>query len=279
MIIVDLNQIMYSTVVHTVTQYDAPTIDEGLVRHIALNIIRSIRNKFKNDFGELVIATDSYKYWRRDYFPYYKANRKKNRDKSSLDWPSIFNCMNTLKAELKQFFPYKYIEVEGAEADDIIAALVHRYRDEDILIISGDKDFVQLHKFDNVKQYDAVNKKFIKVSDPLKTLNEHILKGDVGDGIPNVVSPDNCFVLGERQKRLTKGIQESLVAIQLQTDHPLYRNYIRNKTLIDLECIPDQLRTNIIKTFEEQTGRSRSHLMNYFIKNKLKTLMESINDF
>lgn len=279
MIILDLNQIMYSTVLHNVTSKYAPELDEGLVRHIALNIIRSVRTKFKVEYGELVIATDSYKYWRKDFFPYYKANRKKNREKSNLDWIAIFNCMNTIKAELKEFFPYKYIEVEGAEADDIIAALVQEYQDEDIMIVSGDKDFAQLQKYDNVKQYDVVNKKFIKVSDPLQTLHEHILRGDVGDGIPNIVSSDNCLVLGERQRRLTKNIQDGLSGIRLQLDHPLYRNYIRNKTLIDLDCIPSQLKVDILVAYNNQSGRNRSHLFNYFMKNKLKNLMEQINEF
>lgn len=279
MIILDLNQIMYSTVLQNVTSKNGPELDESLVRHVALNVIRSIRTKFKKEYGELVIASDSYKYWRRDFFPYYKANRKKNREKSNLDWTSIFQCMNNIKAELKEFFPYKYIEVEGAEADDIIAALVQEYSDENILIVSGDKDFAQLQKHDNVKQYDMVNKKFIKVSDPLQTLHEHILKGDVGDGIPNVVSNDNCLVLGERQRRLTKNIQDGLLSIQLQVDHPLYRNYIRNKTLIDLECVPAQLKSNIIATYEQQESGNRSKLFNYFMQNKLKNLMEQINEF
>lgn len=274
MIIVDLNQIMYSTVLRE----PGLEVDEGAVRHIVLNILRSIRTKFKNDYGQIVIAADSYKYWRREFFPYYKANRKKSRDESKLDWTRIFECMNTIKAELKEFMPYKYIEVESAEADDIIATLVKTYQDERILIVSGDGDFKQLQKFKHVTQYDTVGKKFVKVDDPYQFLKEHILKGDAGDGIPNIVSNDNVFVLGQKQNRTTKKVQDDCVAIELRPDHPLYRNYIRNKTLIDLEMVPQKIQDQIIACYEA-SNPNRSKIMKYFMDKRLKSHLESLNEF
>lgn len=280
MILVDLNQIMYSTILHNLTQKNNnPELDIGIIRHVALNVLRSINKKFKNDYGEMILAIDSYKYWRKDFFPYYKANRKKARQKSPLDWPSIFQCMNNFKAELKEIKLYKYIEVEGAEADDIIASLVQKYYDQDILIVSGDKDFAQLQKHRNVKQYDILNKKFIKVSDPLKALEEHIIKGDPGDGIPNILSNDNCFVLGQRQKNITKKFLQNMNGMTFHAEHEYTRNYSRNKTLIDLEMIPTRIKENVLKVYEEQQTGNRSELFNYLIKNKLKNLLESINDF
>lgn len=273
MIIVDLNQIMYSSILQ-----DKMNINEGLVRHIALNTLRSIKKKFI-DGGELVIASDSYKYWRKECFPYYKANRKRAREKSNLNWQNIFSCMNNMKQELKDIRLYKYLEVEGAEADDIIATLANYITDQEVIIVSGDKDFAQLQKNSNVKQYDILNKRYLRVSNPLMVLEEHILKGDVGDGIPNVLSEDNCFVMGQRQKKLTKKIQQSLVGISFNPDHDHYRNYMRNKRLIDLDMIPDKIKSDILMAYNCDEKYDRSKLLNYLIKNRLNVLLQSINDF
>ena len=162
-------------------------VEEGMVRHMVLNAIRSYKQKFSHEYGEMIIACDNTNYWRKQIFPYYKANRKKAIEKSELNWKDIFECMNKIRAELKEFFPYKVIDVESAEADDIIGTLTREFSSElnngvKILILSGDKDFIQLHVYPNVSQYDPVRKKWIKHEDPERFLHEHILKGDAGDG-------------------------------------------------------------------------------------------------
>jgi len=264
--------------------YTNAQIDENMVRHMVLNSLRSYRQKFSDEYGELVIACDNTNIWRKKVFPYYKANRKKNQEKSELDWKSIFDCMGKIRSELKEFFPYKVVDIESAEADDVIATLVENFSEfnpEDILILSGDKDFIQLHKYSNVKQYNPVMKKWIKHDDPIQYLNEHILKGDSGDGVPNVLSNDNCFVVGERQKPLTQKKIDQLLSDGLPTklDHPLYRNYKRNQQLIDLSFVPDDIRKKVIDSYNSQEDRSRDKMFNYFMANKLKNLMEHIQEF
>ena len=246
-----------------------------------LNSLRSYKTKFGDEYGEMVIACDNTNYWRRQAFPYYKANRKKAQEKSEMDWKSIFECMNKIRAELKEFFPYRVIDIESAEADDIIATLVRTNPFETILILSGDKDFIQLHTYGNVKQYDPVRKKYIKHDNPDRYLAEHILKGDSGDGVPNVLSSDNCFVVGERQKPLTQKKIDALIELGLEgkTDHPLARNFMRNKQLIDLTMIPKEINAKVIESYDSQDGKDRSKLMNYFIANRLKNLTEHISEF
>ena len=129
-----------------VGNYATNALDENLFRHMVLNTIRANKVKFGITFGEFVIACDDKKLWRRDFFPYYKANRKKAREESDVDWPAIFNTLNKIKLELKEYFPYRVIQIEGAEADDIIGTIVHNY-DDRILILSGDKDFRQLQRY------------------------------------------------------------------------------------------------------------------------------------
>jgi hypothetical protein len=282
MIIVDLNQVMLSNLHMQIGNHTNAKIEENMVRHMVLNSLRSYKQKFGEEYGELVIACDNTNYWRKQLFPYYKANRKKAQEKSEMDWKSIFECMNKIRSELKEFFPYRVIDIESAEADDVIATLVNDVIvSEGFLILSGDKDFIQLHKYDNVKQYDPVRKKWIKHDNPEQYLLEHVLKGDSGDGVPNVLSSDNCFVVGERQKPLTQKKIDALIELGLdgKFDHQLARNYSRNKQLIDLSMIPENIKVKVLESFNSQTDKNKDKMFNYFIANKLKNLMEHIGEF
>ena len=281
MIILDLSQVMLSNIMMQLGNHTNAEIEEGMVRHMVLNSIRSYKTKFGAEYGELVIACDNKNYWRRQLFPYYKANRKKNQEASEVNWKAIFECLNKIRAELKDVFPYRVIDIESAEADDIIGTLclTHGNTGEKILILSGDKDFIQLQRFINVRQYDPVRKKFIAHNNPDRFLFEHILKGDAGDGIPNVLSNDNCMVIGERQRPLTQKKIEALENIASSLDHPVFRNYKRNEQLIDLTKIPDYISVQILESFNNQEGKKPNGLMDYFIANKLKNLMENVGEF
>ena len=287
MILVDMNQISLASMMMHLNMNKTTKPDEAMVRHMILNSLRMYRTKFKEEYGELVLCFDSRHYWRRDYFPQYKAGRKKGREDSNLDWDVIFGCLNDIKQELKDFFPYKHLEVYGAEADDIIAALCLEleYDNGKTLILSGDKDFIQLHKFANVSQYSPITKKFVNGIDPYEYLTEHVLKGDSGDGIPNVLSPDNTFVDGLRQKPLgKKKVAEwgknplRPVEMALPNDE-VKRNYQRNLALIDLSKSPQEIFMSCIRAYQEAPEGDRSKLLNYFTQKRLKNLTESIGEF
>ena len=279
MIVVDLSQVMLSNIMVQLGNHTNAQVDENMVRHMLLNSLRGYRTKFGEKYGTMVIACDNKNYWRRELFPYYKANRKKSQENSELNWKEIFECLGKLRAELKEYFPYRVIDINTAEADDIIATLVMTYSSrEDIMIISGDKDFIQLQQYPNVAQYNPVLKKYISHPDPITYRNEHIMKGDSSDGIPNVLSPDNCFVLGERQKPLTqKKLDKLLSGEPMPTE--ISRNYMRNKQLIDLSMIPKEVSENILESYKAQENKKAKDLMNYFITNRLKNLMDSIQEF
>ena len=260
--------------------------EEDLLRHYILNTIRMYNVKFRKEYGQMVIACDS-RSWRRDYFPQYKHGRSKNRDESTLDWGKIFDLLDMYLTELKENFPYKVIRIQGAEADDIIGALCVESQEfgkgEPIMVISSDKDFAQLQKFSNVKQFSPYLKKMIKVDNPRLTLAEHIFRGDSGDGVPNVLSGDNTFVDGARQKPVTqKKIDEWLSAIdnlQSVMNDETYRNYCRNKKLIDLTEIPTELYERIVNEYESQQIASKLKVMNFLIKKRCKLLVESTEEF
>ena len=277
-----MNQVMLSNLLMQLGNHTNAQLEENMVRHMILNSLRSYRVKFSEEYGEMVIACDNTNYWRKQKFPYYKANRKKNQEASELDWKQIFECLNKIRQELKDYFPYKVIDIESAEADDIIATLCDSVEpSEKVLILSGDKDFIQLHTRPWVKQYDPTRKKWISHNNPERFLDEHVLKGDSGDGVPNVLSNDNCFVVGDRQKPLTQKKIDSLIELGLdgKVDHPNFNNYWRNKTLIDLRYVPVEIKNKVLESYSKQENKSRDKLMNYFIANKLKNLMEHIGEF
>ena len=283
MIIVDLSQVMISNLMMQLGNHTNTEVEEDLLRHMILNSIRSYNMKFKDEFGEMIIACDDRKFWRRDIFPYYKANRKKSREKSELNWTQIFDALHKIRDELKTFFPYRVVQVDGAEADDVIGALVMKYGDtnEKILVLSGDKDFVQLQRYNNVKQYDPVQKKFRTTNDPDRFIKEHIMRGDTGDGIPNFLSSDNCLVVGERQKPVASKKMDVWVNQKPEEfcDERMLRGYRRNQQLVDLTFIPQNIQDDILVEYEAQAGKDRKNLFNYFIEKKLKNLIESINEF
>ena len=284
MILVDMNQISLASVMMHLNITKRDSLEPGMVRHMILNSLRMYRQSFFEEYGELVICYDSKHYWRRDYYPEYKASRKKTRDSSGHDWDDIFEFLNMMKEEIKDNFPYKVLEVYGAEADDIIATLCHELEFDNgkTLILSGDKDFVQLQKYKNVSQYSPITKKFVNGIDPSEYLYEHVLKGDTGDGVPNVLSPDNTFVDGLRQKPLSKKkITEwaGPMCEQMLPNDEVKRNYQRNKKLIDLTQSPDELFMECKKAYDDAPEGDRSKLLNYFIKNRLQELMSNIGDF
>jgi len=279
MIIVDLSQITLSNLMAQMGGGKVE-VSEHLVRHMILRALRSINMNFGKEYGEIVISSDSYKYWRRDIFPYYKMSRKKDRENSGLDWNHLFEILNRIKYEIRDNLPYRFVEIEGAESDDIIATLVLENKDDKYMIVSGDKDFIQLQTNPNVKQYAPIQKKYVTHEDPVAYLQEHILRGDRSDGIPNVLSADDVFVKGVKQKPLSK----KRLAEWFETDYvPLgpetKKNYYRNKTLIDLNEIPESIKTNILDMYYNQKVAPKSNLLPYFINKQLKTLMEQLNDF
>ena len=283
MILIDLNQVLISNLMQQINSNPKIALDENLIRHMVLNSLRSYVRQFKSKYGNVVICCDSKNYWRREYFPFYKSNRKKDREKSGFDWTLIFQTLNKIREELKVNFPYKVLDVDGAEADDIIGVLSARQSPhEEVLILSSDKDFIQLQKYKNVIQYSPIMKKFVKSDSPTEYTKEHILRGDRGDGIPNFLSPDNCFALGERQKVLnTKKMTEwlSMKPEEFCSNDNMLRGYKRNQQLIDLDFIPEKIRESIVEAYENTSIGSKQKMLNYFIENRLTNLIEQLDEF
>ena len=282
MIIIDYSGISIAPIVMGQAKFN----DENLIRHMILNTIRMYRQKFKK-YGEVVIVADAGGNWRKEAYPEYKAKRKTNREESTIDWDEAFRVINMVLAELKENFPYKVIHQWGCEADDSIAEIVKWTQEfgnyEEVMIVSADKDFKQLQKFPNVHQYSPMTKKLIKVDNPRVELMEHILGGDTGDGVPNVMSDDKVFLEGRKQNTLTAKKKEALMKDPMTFGEEVYRNFMRNKKMIDLtedSAMPDHIRKEIISTFESQNkSENKKKVLNFFIKNHCRNLIEVLDEF
>ena len=277
MILVDISQLLVASTFMSMKKGETE-VDIKKLRHMILNSLRMYRKKHANEFGELVICCDGSFSWRREIFPNYKAGRKSGRETSPLNWSQIFGCFDQLKGELKDNFPYQLIQIDTAEADDIIGILVIRQRKEGerTLIISSDKDFIQLQREENVFQFSPIAKKFLNGVDPQEYLNEHILRGDKSDGIPNVLSSGSCIVNGVRQTPLTKKHIDELKK-KIPSKHVL--RFDENTELIDLRYTPWHLQIKILEQKHQEAKGSRNMLPAYFTEHNLDTLMKNIGDF
>jgi len=259
-------------------------VNPDMLRHMILNSIRKNNRQFGNRYGDLVICTDNHNYWRKSAFRYYKANRKKDRDSSGIDWPLVFQTLGQLKDELRENFPYKIMDVPMAEADDIIGVIAKHYHPrERILILSGDKDFKQLQVYPGVQQYNPIRDEFMIESNPAQFLKEHIIRGDKGDGVPNFLSADEVFVVKGRQASIFDKKLEVWLTQQPEefcTTETMLKNYNRNKMLVDLTSIPEAVEAAILAEFDvPPVVSNKGKIFSYLVKNRMKELFGMMGDF
>jgi hypothetical protein len=297
MILVDYSQVALSAILTFQRELKGTESEvKNLIRHVTLSTIKSYKKKYGKEYGQVIICCDGRKYWRRDFFQQYKAGRKKARDASDLNWTLIFDTLSEMRDDLSKHFPYKVMHLERCEADDVIAALTKWAQENElvteglveesqkILILSSDKDFKQLQLYPNVKQWSPMQKKYVTATqrEIIEYKIEHIVKGDAGDGIPNILSKDDVFVTGERQKpmsakRLQEFIENGFIACKNDDER---RNWQRNTVLVDFDHIPDDVRSEIVNTYinTKPTG-DKMAIMNYLIEHRCRLLLDELEDF
>jgi len=280
MILIDANQIAIS---HLMVRHKIENeINIDTVRRSIIRVLARIAKRFGDEYGKMVLCYDDKDYWRRQIFPYYKQNRKKERENSKYDWDKVFSVLNKIRDEVRSNFPYHVIQVQGAEADDVIASLVRMNlrskQPEPILILSADKDFIQLHRYPLVKQYDPIRNRWIENSDPVGFLQEHIIRGDRSDGIPNILTCDDAIVTGKPQKKMSKEKITSLASMKPDefTNFIRLRNWKRNSELIDFSKIPTPVVERIISSYS-RSKPSQSLKLEYFIDNDIQDLIEEFS--
>ena len=284
MILLDFSNIIVGSIMVANKIPDEERTSHDFIRHLVLNSIRNYRIKYKKTYGEIVVCTDTKSSWRKGVYPYYKAHRKAIREKQKtekgMDWSALFKTIHEIIDEIDTFFPYKVISIPHAEGDDVIAVLARNFQEKSI-IISSDKDFTQLHKYENIKQYSPIQKKMLNGSEPYKYLKEHIIRGDKGDGVPNILSADDCIVEGVRQRPISKKKVE-LWMNEKPADfcvNGMSEKWKRNQQLIDFDFIPTDISQSIVDQYLKEKNQRPGQLLNYFITKRLKYLMENMEDF
>jgi len=284
MILLDYSQVAHGNLHQQIKgKTDEQELDATGLRTMILNSIRKNNKQFGKDYGQMVICVDDHSYWRKMYFPQYKANRKKERDDTGINWTLVYETLDALRDELRKHFPYKVIHVPLAEADDIIGVVAKNFhKKEKVLIVSGDKDFIQLQVYPNVNQFAPVPDEFLTTHDPIRFLKEHIIRGDKKDGVPNFLSPDDILVTKEcRQKSIFETKLDVWVTQQPEEfcDETTLKNYRRNEKMVDLNQIPSEIQQAILEEYDKPIVGDRSKLYGYFVKNRMSNLLELIRDF
>ena len=297
MILVDYSQVALAAILTFQRELKGTESEvKNLIRHVTLSTLKSYKKKYGKEYGEVVICCDGRKYWRKEFFEFYKGMRKSNRDKSDLDWKLIFDTLSEMREDISQHFPYRVMHIDRAEADDIIAVMTQYLQEnlliqeglveepQKILILSSDKDFKQLQLYPTVKQWSPMQKKYITATkkEIVEHKIEHIVKGDTGDGVPNILSKDDVFMKGERQKpmsakRLQEFFDNGFTACKNDEER---RNWHRNSTLVDFDHIPADVKESIIVAYISSKPKGdKMSIMNYLMEHRCRLLLDEIEEF
>lgn len=287
MILLDYSQVVISAYLQSQKKENRKymgSYDElGLVRHFILNSIQFTLRKYQRDYGELAICIDAHDYWRSKAFPNYKKNRKKD-DKEM--WDKIHQFGKEIAKEIQNNFPYKVLKVVECEADDIIATLCRNIPGKH-LIVSSDRDFIQLQQQPNITQFDPVRRKFVCADSEqgaLADLKMKIIRGDTGDGIPNILTEDDVFLTpGKRSKPIRTKKAEKWIRQDPKVfcDEEMMQHYRRNQTLIDFECIPENIEIKILESYHTYKSpvEGKERLIPYLMKTGCTRLISEAQHF
>lgn len=288
MILIDYSQVAIANILSFKqdVQKGRPTTEvSNIIRHAIISTIKYYKKKFSADYGSIVICADGKDVWRKTDFPLYKQHRKKNREEDTVDWKIIFETMSDVRQDLIKYFPYQVLHIPHAEADDVIAILVKERPLEKHMIVSSDKDFKQLQKHGNVEQYSPLLRKRVNDASNKEAeeyIIEHIVRGDSGDGVPNVLSPDDIFISDKRQKPITKKILSNFLekGINACENDEQRKNFLRNQKLVNLDFIPKNIEDDILNSFNNNkpTG-DKMTVYNYLIEKRCSLLLQEIEEF
>ena len=285
MIVLDTNQIMISSVFAMFgKKMDSLTIND--IRRAVMKGIIYYRERFSDDYGDMVLCYDTNNYWRTKMFPHYKAMRKSKQKTSDIDWNKLYGLFDIVKKEIRDNLPFINLEVPTMEADDVISVICHYKEDEKILIVSSDKDFQQLQKMGHVYQYSPSHRDMLVCEDPKSYLLEHIIRGDSSDGIPNVLSDGDTFICEDKKqtimnkKRFNNILEKVNDGSIYNEDCEFKSNYERNENLIDLSRVPEDKKDNVINAYEAQVEvfDRDTDFMGYFKSNGMYDLLEDVNN-
>lgn len=296
-ILIDFSQVVLSSCYAYSKELSVSHADKenakNIVRHVILNQLRYYNAKYREHYGKLIVCCDGKNYWRKEYFKFYKESRKKARAEDDMDWKLIFEIVSESIEDLKENFMFPVIKVQRAEGDDVIAILSKYFQNnemvedgfflhsQDILVVSSDKDLVQLQKYPNVKQLSPRTKHLVEEGNPLVYLHEKVIRGDRGDGIPSIINDEDLYVTDKKATPLTKKKFSILCESGYDKcdDVKIKERWKMNRMLIDFDYIPADVETAILESYKEPIKGNRVKIFNYMLKHNLHQLLNLISDF
>ena len=235
-----------------------------------LTFMASFMKLLKTLEPERVICLQDSESWRKQVYPEYKANRAAKREQSVVNFDVFFPVLEKFINDIADSFKnIPFVKIPYAEADDCIATIVKNHPDWDIINVSSDRDFYQLFKYPNYRQWDAMKHTFIEGLDPDVELMVKILTGDSSDNIPGLKR-------GIGPKRALKIINEDVN--QWIENEKLQPEYERNMKLISFDCIPKEIELAINDVINNLTY-GEPDTKKYFKFIQMSGLAELMNTF
>lgn len=294
-LLVDFNNLLFRTLYVREVYIQSEIPDFQLWRFLVYDSIYSCIKRFR--ISEVVLAVDDKVSWRRSYFPRYKESRKKQRDKSDVDFKIVFSVINKFIRELKHSMPFKIIKVRSAEADDVIGILALEFGN--CIVSSNDEDFMQLVGEKDNRLWNPSNQKFsefpININKDKKGtpvmckskeefLNYKILMGQPKDDIFNIKTPTNWgktpetegkrkpgFGVISAQKVMKAGVHEWIEKEQLED------RYKRNSVLIDFHRIPNVINNRIGDVYNNHTYPPPENIYKFFKEFQMRYFLENFD--
>lgn len=149
---------------------------------------------------DTVIIAQDFGSWRKAIDKTYKAQRKDFRESFEEKewWEERYREFNNLYEQLKIATPWHFIKIYKCEADDVISVGCRYYPDNELIIVSSDKDLEMLAQYEHVKIFSPITKKFKVIKNPMKVLLDKI-QGDISDNLLDKPSSEAEF---ERRKKI-----------------------------------------------------------------------------
>lgn len=222
-------------------------------------------NKINRDSPHVIACwegKDSLK-WRRSIFPDYKRNR--DTKKSEPEYKLLMSCIPEIM-ECLNYYPIKQLSVEGAEADDLMFTIANHYKDVDHVLITSDKDLIQIRNMNpNVSVYNPVKKKYLDVQKNI--VEEKAIVGDKSDNIGGLyrVGPKTFKKMNEDRTVFNNIMSKG-------NNKEIFKQFLK---IIDLRSIPETLKSEIIlaNNNTEYNTFQKDEIEAFYFKHKLKELL------
>ena len=211
--------------------------------------IIDISNTYNIPMENIIFAKDCprHEIWRTKLYPEYKGTRDDKKDQFD---KGIFKYTYSIMIPwLQDKYDCKDMEVDCLEADDIIALstdpILGKYPACKFVVITNDNDLIQLSvkgvEIYNLQKQNICN----RVCDPENYLDMKVIMGDKSDNIPAIV--DKC---GDRTA--VKLVNEPATLASVLQNADALRQFKLNRTLIDFNFIPDDLKLKFHTIFQQR---------------------------